>query len=75
MAGHDYVDALYFRLVVGGQNWSISEDGTNNGVKAVKSAVDEFFLNRGVLVNSGREEVMWWPSWFILKPCMTSNIE
>ena len=66
-SGHDYVDADYYHLVKQGQNWSVSADGTNNGKKAVASAVNEFAVEIGVRVQTTKS--LWFDSWYFLKPC------
>jgi len=63
LAGHDFEDAYEVK----GQNWSISIDGTDNGNKAVKSAVEEFAYNHGIQHVVLRRETNF-VSWFIRKP-------
>jgi len=61
LAGHDYLDVNDLHDE---QDWSISADGTNNGNKAVKSAVNEWAALKNLEVGTTKED---WPSWYMMK--------
>ena len=61
MAGHDYVSDM------GGQDWSKCMDGSvHNG--AVKGAVLEFAMEKGLHVTVAWVEPHSWRTWVIRKP-------
>eukprot|EP00798_Chlamydomonas_sp_ICE-L_P007720 gene7720-891_t len=65
MAGHDYA-ASFDVHKISGQQWSICMNGTiNHG--AVRGAVDEFALKRGLFVSVTWGEDHIWKSWIIRK--------
>uniref|UniRef100_A0A7S3L567 Methyltransferase domain-containing protein n=1 Tax=Amphora coffeiformis TaxID=265554 RepID=A0A7S3L567_9STRA len=62
MAGHDFKSATEVK----GQDWGLCMDGTRNE-GAVKGAVLDFFLSKGVTVSVPYEDGQW-PSWIVQKP-------
>lgn len=61
MAGHDYTENSEVR----GQDWGLCQDGTRNEM-AVKGAVNDFFLPKGLTITVTRERNF--VSWLVQKP-------
>ena len=62
MAGHDYKS----NDEVNGQDWGLCEDGSRND-SAVKGAVNDFFVPKGITVSVMYREQDWY-SWMVQKP-------
>ena len=65
MAGHDFTSAEEVKELTG-QDWSICRDGTRRA-GAVKGAVEDFFLPKGLTVSVAYMEVTW-VTWLVQKP-------
>jgi hypothetical protein len=66
LAGHDFEDANDDPVTATNQDWSISADGTDNGFKAVKFAVEEFAKEKGIQPIVMRRETQW-NTWYMFK--------
>ena len=65
MAGHDYLSAEEVQDT--GQDWSICGDGTKQE-GAVRGAVEEFFLPKGLTITVTYWRQYHWFSWLLQKP-------
>ena len=65
MAGHDFLSAEEVREE--GEDWSVCGDGTRHD-GAVRGAVEEFFLPKGLTITVTYWMELNWFTWLVQKP-------